>query len=102
MGDGGVITCSGPGTAFDPAEPSTQQSTDCSYVYVTSSAGQPSVDGQPDQGAFPVVATVHWSVTWSAAGAAGGGELPPLPTSTSTAIRVEQVQSVSAEAPGGN
>jgi hypothetical protein len=96
MGDGGVETCGGPGAPFDPAGPA-NQSTNCLHTYSTSSMGQPSPDGNPNDGAYPVIATVQWSVTWSAVGAEGGGALPPLSTSTSTSIRVEQVQSVNSE-----
>lgn len=96
MGDGGVESCGGPGTPFDPTGPA-DQSTDCLHTYSTSSTGQPSPDGNPNDGAYPVVASVQWSVTWSAVGAQGGGALPPLSTSTSTSIRVEQVQSVNSE-----
>jgi hypothetical protein len=99
MGDGGEETCGGPGTPFDPAGPA-NQSTNCLYTYATSSMGQPSRDGNPNDGAYPVIATVHWSVTWSALGAEGGGPLPPLSTSTSTSIRVEQVQSINSEVQG--
>jgi len=99
MGDGGDETCGGPGTPFDPAGPA-DQSTNCLHTYSTSSMGQPSPDANPNDGAYPVVATVQWSVTWSAVGAPGGGALPPLTTSTSTSIRVEQVQSVNSEVQG--
>ncbi len=102
MGDGGSVTCDGPGTPFDPSEPA--QESPCSYLYPESSAGQPSPDGNPDDGAFVVVATIHWSVTWSVTGAAGGGALPALATSTPSLLRVEQVESIttqSASAGGG-
>ncbi len=94
MGDGGSVTCAGPGVAYEPALASSAQATDCSYRYSVSSAGQPSADGNPDDGAFLVRATISWSVSWSAQGAAGGGGLPPLSTSSTSALRVEQVQSV--------
>jgi hypothetical protein len=94
MGDGGAVVCDGPGTPFDPYIASSEQSTGCSYTYARSSAGQPSPDGSPDDAIFEVRATVNWSVSWSAQGAAGGGELPSLTTSTSTAERVVQVESI--------
>jgi len=99
-GDGGVVTCDGPGTPFDFAEPASQQTTDCTHTFGVSSAGQPSSDGNPNDGAFDVVATINWAVSWSAAGAVGGGTLPPLSTSTSTQVRVQQVESVNAEPSG--
>ena len=92
MGNGDTTTCDGPGTVYGPA----QSSTDCSYTYTTTSLGQPSADGNPDDGAYVVVPTVTWSVTWTATGAAGGGDLPSLSTSTSLAMRVTQVESLNS------
>jgi hypothetical protein len=94
MGDGGVVVCDGPGTVFNPALPLGQQTTSCSYTYQRSSYGEPSGDGDPNDGAFPVTATVTWRVTWTAVGAPGGGSLPSLHTSSTVAVRVEQVESV--------
>jgi hypothetical protein len=94
MGDGGSVTCPGPGVPYQSAIASSTQTTDCSYRYPISSAGQPSTDGDPDDGAFRVTATISWSVSWSAQGAAGGGALPSLSTSSSASLRVEQVESL--------
>ncbi len=93
-GDGGSVTCAGPGIAYEPSEPATWQTTDCSHVYTDSSAGQPSPDGNPDDGAFTVTATVVWSVSWTSTGVAGGGALPTLYTTSSVPLRVVQVESV--------
>jgi len=94
MGDGHTVVCEGPGTPYRPAISSGAQTTDCSYTYRTSSAGQPSDDGNPNDGAFPVTSTVTWAVSWSATGAADGGALAPLHTSSTVPIRVEQVETV--------
>jgi hypothetical protein len=94
MGDGSTVVCPGPGTPYDPDEPSQSQSTDCSYTYTQSSADQPSSDGNPDDGAYQVSATITWSVTWTATGAPGGGVLPTLQTTSSVPLRVEQIESV--------
>jgi hypothetical protein len=94
MGDGGEENCVGPGAEFDPNLAASVQSTSCSYTYRRSSSGEPSSDGNPNDGAFAVTATVMWRVTWTAVGAPGGGALPPLHTRSTTAIRVEQVESV--------
>ncbi len=94
MGDGGVVDCAGPGTQFNPALAADLQTPSCSYTYRRSSAGEPSANGDPNDGAFPVTATVTWRVTWTAVGAPGGGTLPSLQTASTTAIRVEQVESV--------
>ena len=94
MGDGGGVSCAGPGRAFDVSRPARTQVTACAYRYRSSSLGQASADGNPDGAAYPVRATVNWAVTWSATGAEGGGTLPPLATSASSSLRVVQVESV--------
>ena len=101
MGDGSSVICQGPGTPFDPARPMDQQSTPCTYTYAISSAGQPSPDGIPGDDSFTVVAIIHWSVSWSARGAPGGGSLPALTTLSSRDLRVEQVESVNSLLTGG-
>ena len=84
-GDGAQVTCTGPGTPWqqgtDPAAPSPT----CGHVYrraSTTAAG----------GAFPVTATVSWSIAWSGAGQAGA--LPALTTSATTSTRVDEVRAV--------
>ena len=98
MGDGGGLICDGPGAPFLPTQPVSGQSTGCAYTFAHTSAGQPSSDGNPNDGAFDVTATVTWSVSWTAQGAVGGGSLPTLFTSTSTPVRVEQVESINEAA----
>jgi hypothetical protein len=93
-GDGGSIRCPGPGAVYEPSLPPAAQSTTCSHRYLRSSIGEPSPDGRPDDAAFPLTATVEWSVSWSSVGAPGGGSLPPLTTSSTTSIRVEQIESI--------
>ncbi|MGH9079831.1 MAG: hypothetical protein ACRDYE_07115 [Acidimicrobiales bacterium] len=93
-GDGGVLTCDGPGVPFDTSRAASSQTTGCAHVYRVTSAGQPAPDGDPDDASFAVAATVSWSVQWSAQGAPGGGSLPVLATSNSTRLRVEQVESL--------
>lgn len=94
MGDGDQVTCSGPGTPYDPSQPNA--STDCSYTWPKSSADQPG-------GVFEVTATVYWQVTWAAAGAPGGGNLgavagPPA----RAAVRVAESQGINNQASGGS
>jgi hypothetical protein len=85
MGDGSTVTCTGAGTPFwaggDPKAPSP----DCGHTYRTSSATQV---GQ----AFPVAATVQWTVTW--AGAGQGGTFPGLTTTGNAAFRVAEAQAL--------
>lgn len=57
MGDGTLVTCSGQGTPFPAGGNAGAASPDCGHTYRISSAHQNSQ-------AFPVTATVHWSVTW--------------------------------------
>jgi hypothetical protein len=94
LGDGGVMACAGPGRPFDPLQPVAEQSTSCSYTYRTSSVGQPSPNGNPDDASFDVRAVVTWSVSWSAQGAPGQGVLPALTTDAAVPVRVEQVESI--------
>jgi len=94
MGDGGAVVCVGPGTPYDAGRSAGPQSAICDYTYSRSSYGQPSDDGDPNDGAFHVTATVTWTVTWAAFGAAGGGTLPSLTTSSNVPVRVEQVESI--------
>jgi hypothetical protein len=103
MGDGNTVTCDGPGTPFDSDRPASGQSTDCSYAYLVSSAGQPSQDGDTNDGSFSVSPTVTWAVSWSSVGVAGGGTLPSLLTTTTIRLDVDQVESIdSAQAMAGS
>ncbi|MBE1579510.1 MULTISPECIES: hypothetical protein [Pseudonocardiaceae] len=85
MGDGGSVTCSGPGSPFPAAGDPKSASPDCGYTYKTSSAGQ-----RAD--AFPVAATANWTVTWSGAGQ--GGTFPNMTTSASVTFRVAESQGI--------
>jgi len=99
-GDGGSVTCGGPGVVYDLALPSAWQGTYCSHTYSRTSIGLPTPDGDPDHGQFAVAASIEWAVSWTAVGAAGGGPLPPLYTSSSTPLRVVQIESLNATTSG--
>jgi hypothetical protein len=99
-GDGGALTCDGPGQAFVISRPARGQQTACQHTYRSSSLGQPSGTGNPDTAAYPVRAAIDWSVSWSAAGSEGQGTLPSLTTTAVTSVRVVQVESVGAATPG--
>jgi hypothetical protein len=88
MGDGQSVTCDGPGTPYDPSDPNA--TTGCSYTW-----------GQA--GTYMVTATVYWSVTWTAAGAAGGGNLG-LQAGPPATVQVQVVESQAINTPtgGGN
>ena len=91
MGDGHQVTCTGPGTPYDSSNPNA--TTDCSYTWTQSSAGQP-------DGAYQVTATVYWQVAWTATGAPGGGNLGQVPgPAAHVAVRVAESQAVNT-APG--
>jgi len=92
-GDGSTVTCNGPGTVYDTATPADAQSTDCSHTYTESSAGQPSPDGNPNDAAFPITATVTWSVAWAGPDGSAGA-LPALTTEGTSTLKVAQIESV--------
>ncbi|MGC9667449.1 hypothetical protein ACNTMW_12940 [Planosporangium sp. 12N6] len=85
MGDGGSVTCAGPGTAWAPGTDPAAASPDCGYVYRRSSAGAPA-------GTYTVTVTVMWEVTW--AGAGQSGTVPGLTTTGQIQTRVQESQAV--------
>ncbi|MFT7837725.1 hypothetical protein Q5530_16445 [Saccharothrix sp. BKS2] len=85
MGDGSTVSCTGPGTAYMAGTDPTASSPDCGHVYRRSSADRP---GE----AFPVSATVHWTVTWSGAGQ--GGTFPGMTTTGTASFRVAESQAL--------
>ncbi len=87
MGNGDVVTCAGSGTPYDLNRPSREQHTDCSYVYRRSSASAPG-------GTFTATATATWHVTWTAAGAAGGGDLGSVSRNATFTVRVAEIEAV--------
>lgn len=86
MGDGAVVTCHGPGIAYDPARPDDEQSTDCRHTY-----GHVSVD-QPD-GVYHATVSIDWAISWSATNGEGG-TLPGTTRGTSFPVPVGQRQAV--------
>ncbi|MFE0104487.1 hypothetical protein [Streptomyces sp. NPDC059009] len=85
MGDGRKVACKGPGTPFKKGMNPKSASPDCGHTYRSSSAGQ------PDE-AFPVKATISWTVTWSGAG--DSGTFPGLTTTASATFRVAESQAL--------
>ena len=88
-GDGGSVTCAGPGMAYDSSKPADEQSTYCSYVWHTSSASQPGL-------AYRVTATIYYAVTTTVHGAAN-----PTPNlgivaspAGAVAVRVAEVETL--------
>lgn len=68
-GDGGVVTCRGPGTPWTPVEDPDASSPTCGHTYTR-------------PGAFTLTAEVGWSVSW-----AGGGQSGTAPAVTTTSTR---------------
>jgi hypothetical protein len=85
MGDGSTVTCAGAGTPFHTGTDPMATSPDCGHTYRTSSARQPGH-------AFPVAATIHWTITW--AGGGQGGTFPDLTTTGNAAFRVAESQAL--------
>ena len=86
MGDGHTLTCRGPGLGYDASKPPDQQASDCSYAYESPSHTQVG-------GAYQVTATVTYAVTWQATDGTGA-DLGPVTRSTTTPVRVVEVQAV--------
>jgi len=93
MGDGHSVTCLGPGTPYDPSQPNA--TTDCSYTWTQSSAGQPG-------GVYQVTATVYYRAAWTAAGAPGGRSLGLVAgPSAHVAVRVAESEAIN-NSPGSS
>jgi hypothetical protein len=85
MGDGALVTCTGPGTPYRATNDPRSPSPDCGHTYRRSSAAQLG-------GAYPVQVVVHWSVRW--AGAGESGTFPEMTTTSSTSFRVAESQAL--------
>jgi hypothetical protein len=75
MGDGRVVACAGPGTAYE-ASYGASSSPDCGHTYTR-------------QGDYTVRATSHWVVTWSGIGQAG---TIPLDLTQVTGVTIGEAQ----------
>jgi hypothetical protein len=88
MGNGDSVTCDGPGTPYSASDPNA--TTDCSYTW-------------PQAGSYTVTATVYWSVSWTAVGAAGGGNLGvQAGPAAEAAVTVTESQAINTASGGGN
>jgi hypothetical protein len=85
LGEGGSVTCTGPGTPWQPGTDPMASSPDCGYTYRHSSARAPG-------SAFSVTVTVTWEVTW--AGAGQSGTIAGLSTTGTVPVRVAESQAV--------
>lgn len=91
LGDGTVVTCDGPGVAYDPTIPATAQTPTCSHRFTRSSASRPG-------SAFEASVTVRWRASWTVTGAAGGGDLGVIERTAAFPIRVGEVQAINTPA----
>lgn len=88
MGDGNQITCDGPGTPYVASDPTA--ATNCSYTWAQA-------------GSYQVAVTLYWSVTWTAAGAPGGGNLGlQAGPATQVPVTVTESQAINTPASGSN
>jgi hypothetical protein len=82
-GAGHPVTCTGPGTAYDPREPAAMQRSACSFTYLRPSAGQAG-------NAYSASVTVNWRVSWTGSGGVGGILDAALPVAVSFSLPVAQ------------
>lgn len=90
-GDGRTIACSNGGTPFDAAawaNRAAEDSPTCGFRYQNTSKG----------GAFTVSATSTWAVKWTGGGQSGQILMPS--TTTTTTVRVGELQSVNVSSDG--
>ncbi len=85
MGDGGSVSCDGPGAVWKAGMDPKASSPDCPYTF-----RRPSSSGTG--GRFTVTVTVTWEVTW--AGAGQSGTVPGLTTTGAVPVRVQESQAV--------
>jgi hypothetical protein len=78
-----AVGCRGPGIAYKPGKPASEQRSPCSYVYDQSSVGQPG-------NAYQASVIITWRVSWTGSGGAGGVLTGGLPVPFSFALPVAQ------------
>lgn len=84
MGDGGSVTCAGPGTEFDPSYGVTMSPT-CGYRYERTSRDEPG-------GRYTVTARSDWTVHWTSSDGDSGDIAQPL--SSDVSIRIGELRPV--------
>jgi hypothetical protein len=78
MGDGGQVTCDGPGIPWNNADPN--GTTDCSYTYKTA-------------GSFMATVTVFFGASWSASNGTAG-RLGAVNGQATFPVQVDEIQAV--------
>lgn len=84
LGDGGSISCRGPGTPWRPGL--NEDASNCTHTYRRSSASRPG-------GTFGLKATVTLEVSWTS-NAAPGGTLPAISRTSTVAVEVGEIQAI--------
>ncbi len=92
-GDGNVVTCYGPGVAYNTLIPAISQSTYCSHVFTDSSYLQQTTNGALFIPSFEITATITWNVSWYSSGNIASGTLGTITTSSSSMLPVVQIES---------
>jgi hypothetical protein len=87
FGDGSSSSCA-PGIAWAPEADPTRA---CTHTWARSSASQPNES-------YRLTVTVGWEASYSVSGGAGGGALAPLSRTSSTQLRVAEVQAINSRA----
>ena len=88
MGNGDTVTCDGPGTPYSASAPNAM--TNCAYTW-------------RQAGSYQVTATLYWSVTWTATGTPGGGNLGlQAGPAARVAVTVTESQAINTPTGGGN
>ena len=80
MGDGGQVTCSGPGIPYNPTQPSA--TTNCSYTYNKS-------------GRFTATVTVYYSASWTASDGSTG-QLGAVTGTAAFPVTVNEIEAVNS------
>jgi hypothetical protein len=89
MGDGTTVTCTEPGTPFDPTRHTAEdESPDCGHTYLHTSSRQP-------DGLYTVTATSHWTAEW--ADDTGQTGTIPFELTTTEQIRIGELQVLRAQ-----
>lgn len=93
------FSCDGAGVPYDPTSGGAPPDGACVWRPPHSSAGQASRHPETGEPCFTATVTITWGVAWTAAGAAGGGELDPGTSSSSTCLVVDEIQAVVTDVP---
>ncbi|MFF0659141.1 hypothetical protein [Micromonospora tulbaghiae] len=87
MGDGNAVTCTKPGTPYQPSF-GNRRSPDCGYDgYSRPSSTQPG-------GRFTITATTSWLITWSGGGGNNGSQSIEL--SSTTTVDIDELQVITS------